>query len=177
MRVFIALALSIFLLGCAERSLPAQSPELYISVPFSVFPPQYTCDGEDVSPPIEIYGVAENAKSLAIIVDDPDAPFGVFTHWLIWNIPPETTEIPKNIPKDPVVEKPIEAVQGTNDFGKVGYNGPCPPSGVHRYRFKLYVLDTLLDLEPGASKSELENAIKGHILQFAVFEAGYGRTR
>ncbi|MDI9643243.1 MAG: YbhB/YbcL family Raf kinase inhibitor-like protein [Archaeoglobaceae archaeon] len=176
MRVLIAL-ISIFILCCAEKSLPEQSPELYISVPFSYFPPQYTCDGEDLSPPIEIRGVAENAKSLVMIVDDPDAPFGVFTHWLIWNIPPTTTLIPEGIPKESVVEKPVKAIQGKNDFGKTGYNGPCPPSGVHRYRFKLYVLDTELDLKPNASKTELENAMKGHILQFAIFEASYGRTK
>ncbi|MCS7144666.1 MAG: YbhB/YbcL family Raf kinase inhibitor-like protein, partial [Archaeoglobaceae archaeon] len=100
-----------------------------------------------------------------------------FTHWLIWNIPPETVYIPEGIPKEPVVEKPIKAVQGKNDFGKIGYDGPCPPSGVHRYLFKLYVLDAELEIESLASKAELEKAMEGHILQFAVFEAIYGRTK
>jgi len=177
MRTLAVMLFSVLLLGCAERNSAEQSPELSISVPFSVFPEKYTCDGEDLSPPLEIRGISERAKSLAIIVDDPDTPLGVFTHWLIWNIPPETISIHEGIPKEPVVESPIKAVQGRNDFGNLGYNGPCPPSGVHRYRFKLYVLDTSLDLSPGSSKSELEKAIEGHILQFAVFEATYGRSK
>jgi Raf kinase inhibitor-like YbhB/YbcL family protein len=177
MRLPSVLIASALILCCAERAEIPKSPELYISVPFSYFPSQYTCDGEDISPPIEIYGVREDAKSLVIILDDPDAPLGVFTHWIIWNIPPETNKIPEGIPKEPVIEKPIRAVQGKNDFGKIGYNGPCPPSGIHRYRFKLYVLDTTLDLSPSANKADLEKAMRGHILQFSEFTAEFGRTK
>lgn len=177
MRLFVILILSTLILCCAERAETPKSPELYITVPFSYFPPKYTCDGEDLSPPIEIYGVRDDARSLVIILEDPDAPFGVFTHWMIWNIPSETRKIPEGIPKEPVIETPIKAVQGKNDFGKFGYNGPCPPSGVHRYNFKLYVLDTTLNLSSSATKAQLENAIKGHVLQFSEFIASYGRTK
>jgi len=177
MRLLSVLTISALIICCAEKAELAKSPDLYINVPFSYFPPQYTCDGEDLSPPIEIYGVKEDAKSLVIILDDPDAPFGVFTHWIIWNIPPETNKIPESIPKEPVIENPIRAVQGKNDFGKIGYNGPCPPSGIHRYHFKLYVLDTTLNLGPSAKKTDLENAMRGHILQFSEFTAEYGRTK
>lgn len=177
MRLFLALILSALFLCCAERAEMPKSPELYITVPFSYFPPEYTCDGKDLSPPIEIYGVRDDAKSLVIVLEDPDAPFGVFTHWVIWNIPPDTKKIPEGIPKEPVIDNPIRAVQGKNDFGKFGYNGPCPPSGVHRYSFKLYVLDTTLELSPSATKMELENAMKGHVLQFSEFTASYGRSK
>ncbi len=177
MRLWPLLVLSMLVICCADRAEIPRSPDLYISVPFSYFSPKYTCDGEDISPPVEIYGVMENAKSLAIILDDPDAPFGVFTHWIIWNIPPDTENIPEGIPKEPIVESPIRAVQGKNDFGKFGYNGPCPPSGIHKYRFKLYVLDTTLSLGPSATKADLENAMKGHVLQFSEFTASYGRVK
>ncbi len=129
-------------------------------------PAKYTCEGEDVSPPLILEGVDKNAVSIAIIVDDPDAPIGVFTHWVAWNIPP-VSEIPENVPKADTLSSPIKIVQGKNDFGKIGYNGPCPPRGhgVHHYHFKVYVLDTTFDLKLGSSKRDLENAMKGHILQ------------
>ena len=128
-------------------------------------PVEFTCDGEDVNPPIFIGHIDPNAKSLAIIVDDPDAPMGTFTHWIAWDIPP-LGEIPKGVPREGVVEAPIRMVQGRNDFGRIGYGGPCPPRGrPHHYHFRVYALDTELDLPAGASRKDLERAMEGHIIQ------------
>ena len=120
-------------------------------------PKTYTCDGTDVSPPLKIENVPPEAKSLALIVDDPDAPMGTWVHWVLWNIPPATKEIKEG-------SIPQGALQGMNDFRKQNYGGPCPPSGTHRYFFKLYALDTLLNLSPRSAKADLEKAMKGHIL-------------
>ncbi|HID42216.1 MAG TPA: YbhB/YbcL family Raf kinase inhibitor-like protein [Archaeoglobaceae archaeon] len=137
---------------------------------------KYTCDGMDVSPPLQISGVPDEAKTVAIIVDDPDAPVGVFTHWVIWNIPAEKTiVIPENIPKNSEIDEPIKAFQGKNDFGKIGYNGPCPPSGEHRYFFKVYALNTELDLRSGITKEELLRATEGHVIQYAELFGVYSR--
>jgi len=138
-------------------------------------PEKYTCDGQDISPPIELGGISANAKTIAIIMDDPDAPMGVFTHWLIWNIPAsETVSIPEGIPKTELNE-PFNASQGKNDFGKIGYNGPCPPAGEHRYFFKIYVLDTKINLEAGKTKTELLKAMEGHVIQYGELYGVYGR--
>jgi Raf kinase inhibitor-like YbhB/YbcL family protein len=123
----------------------------------SKIPEKYTCDGENVNPPLKIEGVPKEAKSLVLIVDDPDAPMGTFLHWLVWNIPPETNFIEEN-------SLPERAIQGKNDFGKENYGGPCPPFGTHRYFFKLYALDKILDLPPGSNLKEVEKAMDGHIL-------------
>ena len=112
---------------------------------------------ENVNPPLEVSGVPDDAASLALVVDDPDAPSGVFDHRLVWNIPPDTTEIPAGW------EPPNGVVEGTNDFGNVDYDGPRPPSK-HTYRFKLYALESTLDLERGADKTALEDAMDGHVL-------------
>lgn len=141
----------------------------------SRIPERYTCDGIDVNPPLQIENLDDGARSIAIIVDDPDAPVGVFTHWVAWNIPP-VNEIPEGVPKDRTVMSPVKMVQGMNDFGRIGYNGPCPPPGKpHRYYFKIYALDTTLDLEPGAGKKELERRMKGHIIQYGEVMGLYGR--
>ncbi len=120
-------------------------------------PLKYTCDGANVSPPLGIGNVPTLAKSLALIVDDPDAPAGTWVHWVVWNISPTTKEIGENT-------APEGASQGMTDFRKQRYDGPCPPSGVHRYFFKLYALDSLLALGPNVDKGVLERAMKGHIL-------------
>ena len=120
-------------------------------------PSKYTCDGADVNPPLVIENAPLNAKSLALIVDDPDAPAGNWVHWVVWNIDPTTDEIRENT-------VPSGALQGINDFRKHDYGGPCPPSGTHRYFFKLYALDMMLSLGPKANKAELERAMKGHIV-------------
>jgi len=120
-------------------------------------PSKFSRDGGNVNPPLRIEGTPQNAKSLVLIVDDPDAPVGLFTHWLVWNIDPKTTEIPeKSVPKG--------AVQGTNDYPNLGYGGPQPPSGTHRYYFKIFALDQTLDLHSGAKRQELDKAMNGHII-------------
>jgi Raf kinase inhibitor-like YbhB/YbcL family protein len=131
-------------------------------------PSKYTCDGEDTSPELVIEGVPENAKSLALIVDDPDAPAGTWVHWLAWNIVPDTGKISEG-------SVPGGVTQGTNDFGKPDYGGPCPPSGTHRYFFKLYALDITLDLPQGVTKQQLEQAMQGHVLEQATLTGLYQR--
>ncbi|MEW6221906.1 MAG: YbhB/YbcL family Raf kinase inhibitor-like protein [Candidatus Hadarchaeota archaeon] len=139
-------------------------------------PTRYTCDGSNVSPPISIEDVPAAAKSLALICDDPDAPMGVFVHWVVWNIPPNVTAIPEKVPMTGVVKSLGGAAQGVTDFGKIGYGGPCPPRGPpHRYYFKLYALDAKLELGAGASKEELEGAMEGHILAKTTLMGKYGR--
>jgi Raf kinase inhibitor-like YbhB/YbcL family protein len=127
-----------------------------------MIPAQYTCNGPDVSPPLNWEDVPEETKSLALIADDPDAPVGTWVHWVLYNLPADTHELQEDLPKTKVL--PNGAMQGTNDFRKIGYNGPCPPGGTHRYFFKLYALDELVDLNPGARKKDLLDAMKGHIL-------------
>ncbi len=125
-------------------------------------PRKYTCDGDNVSPPLSWGEVPGNTKSLALICDDPDAPHE-FAHWLVYNIPPDVTVLQEDIPTGELIED--RAMQGKNDFGDVGYGGPCPPSGsAHHYHFILYALDTVLDLEAGVEKQALESAMGGHVL-------------
>lgn len=122
-----------------------------------VIPDRFSRNGQNVNPKLQIKGAPENAKSLVLIVDDPDAPSGLFTHWLVWNISPKTTDIPEG-------SVPHGAAQGTNDFPGRGYDGPQPPTGSHRYYFKIFALDTNLILPPGAKREALNEAIKGHII-------------
>jgi Raf kinase inhibitor-like YbhB/YbcL family protein len=129
-----------------------------------------TCDDANVSPPLIFEEIPSGAKSLALIVDDPDAPMGTWLHWTVWNIDPSTTDI-----KESAI--PQGALEGTTDFGNIGYGGPCPPSGEHRYFFKLYALDTLLDLSQGAKLDELENAMEGHIIDKAELIGLYKRIK
>ena len=145
---------------------------LVVKLGFDRIPDEYTCQGIDVSPSIEIQGL--NATSMAVIVDDPDAPSSAFTHWLIWNIPPIDV-IPKAIAKTATLKEPFRAMQGTNDFGEIGYAGPCPPSGKpHRYFFRVFGLDRMLDLSAGATVADLEKAMKGHVLQKGETVATFG---
>lgn len=132
-------------------------------------PEQFTCDGRNQSPNLKFSGVPKAAKSLVLIVDDPDAPKGTFTHWLLWNIPPDRAEILAAAP-------PPRAVEGTNDAGKLGYIGPCPPSGQHRYYFRLFALDQMLDLKPTARREDVDKAMKGHILNEATLLGRYERA-
>jgi len=131
-------------------------------------PAKYTCDGTDVNPPLSIGNTPPGTRSLALIVDDPDAPAGTWVHWVVWNIVPGTREIKENA-------APQGAQEGMNDFGKRSYGGPCPPSGSHRYFFKLYALDAMLELKPGSNKPDLERAMKGHILAQAELLGRYKR--
>ena len=131
-------------------------------------PPKYTCDGKNVNPPLEFIDVPKNAKSLVLIVEDPDSPSGVWSHWVMWGIPANT----RRIPEDSV---PSNAVEGVNDFGDYGYGGPCPHSGTHRYQFKLYALDIELNSSKDMTKNNIENAIKFHIIDKASLIGLYSR--
>lgn len=131
-------------------------------------PPQYTCDGSNVSPPLLIENVPPVAKSLALIVDDPDAPAGTWVHWVVWNIDPAVKEIKEH-------SLPPGAQEGMTDFRKRSYGGPCPPGGTHRYFFKLYALDTMLTLGPNTTKALLELAMKKHIVAQGELMGRYKR--
>jgi Raf kinase inhibitor-like YbhB/YbcL family protein len=143
--------------------------------PTEAIPTKYTCDGADVSPDLTWDDAPQDTKSFALICDDPDAPGGTFTHWVLYGLAATVTELPENLPSKEEVDSP-SCKQGTNDFGKAGYGGPCPPRGSrHRYFFKLYALDTDVQLSPKAKKRELETAIKGHILAQAELIGTYQR--
>jgi Raf kinase inhibitor-like YbhB/YbcL family protein len=137
-------------------------------------PRKFTCEGADVSPELSWTAPPSGTQSVALIADDPDAPVGTWTHWVLYDLPPTTTALPENVAK--MDELPSGGRQGRNDFKKIGYGGPCPPPGKpHRYFFKLYALDSKLNLKPGASKQELEQAMQGHILQRAELMGKYHR--
>ena len=158
--------------GCARPAQPLTTQDMKISS--SAFehnkdiPSKYTCDAEDVNPELHFAGVPSSAKSLALIVDDPDAPAKVWVHWTLWNIPADATGIAEN--------SAPAGVQGTTDFGRTGWGGPCPPSGTHRYFFKLYALDMELQLESTATKPDLLKAMEGHILKEAELIGLYERS-
>jgi Raf kinase inhibitor-like YbhB/YbcL family protein len=135
----------------------------------ATIPSKFTCDGADASPPLQIADIPSGAKSLALIVDDPDAPSGLFTHWMVWNLSPQTSTVAEgSAPK---------GVQGTNDFGKSGYGGPRPPSGTHRYYFKIFALDRELDLSSGAKRTQLDAAMKGHVVAQGELMGRYSRHK
>ena len=133
----------------------------------TTIPAEYTCDGQDISPPLSISGVPSKAKSLALVMDDPDAVGGTFTHWIVWNISPDKTEFVKG-------EK-ITYPQGKTSFGVTGYGGPCPPSGVHKYIFKLYAINSMLDLKEDSTKKDLDRAMIGKIVEQATLVGKYSR--
>jgi len=136
-------------------------------------PARHTCDGPDISPPLEWSGPPPATKSFSLICDDPDAPRGIWVHWVLFNIPPTSTSLPEDILKTRTIS--TGARQGINDSREIGYSGPCPPRGVHRYFFKLYALDTELSLDPGITKSDLERAMKGHIISQTELMGTYQR--
>ena len=138
-----------------------------------MIPKQYTCDGTDVSPPLAWTSVPEGTKTIALICDDPDAPMGTWVHWVLFNLPADVKELPENVQPQKSLE--TGAMQGTNDFRKIGYGGPCPPGGTHRYYFKLYALDSELNLQAGATKRELLKTMKGHILAEGQLMGRYRR--
>jgi Raf kinase inhibitor-like YbhB/YbcL family protein len=178
------------LLNCSNRpQAPTQKPtpaasqdnRMEIKVTSTAFnegqpiPRGYTCDGTNVSPPLEWTGVPKSAKTLAIIADDPDAPAGTWVHWVLYNLPADKIGVIENTPASETLSG--GGMQGTNDFKKLGYGGPCPPSGTHRYFFKLYALDAELPLKPGATKAEVENAMQGHTVAQAHLMGTYSRQR
>ena len=132
-----------------------------------LIPSKYTCDGEEVSPPLTVEGIPEKTKSLALIMEDPDAPAGLFIHWLVWNIPPSNE----------IQENSVPGTEGLNTNKKNSYHGPCPPGGTHRYYFKVYALDTLLKLGAFSEKEVLENAMQNHILAHGELIGLYRRGK
>ena len=171
--LLIALALS----GCGGRSQVVSAPpqantasnaKAEIKLTSTAFndgqpmPRAYTCDGVNISPPLEWSGVPGTAKTVAIVCDDPDAPGGIWVHWVIYNLPADNIGLVENLPATEALK--AGGFQGKNDFSKTGYGGPCPPSGTHRYFFKIYALDSELALKAGATKAELTKAMDGHIV-------------
>jgi hypothetical protein len=140
----------------------------------SEIPEQYTCKGADISPPMQWSGAPAKAASFVLIMDDPDAPAGDWVHWVLWNLPRPVHSLPENVDKrDPMDEG---SHQGRNSFGKIGYNGPCPPGGqTHRYFFRLYALDGMLELATTASRAELDAAMKGHVLAQTEYMGSFHR--
>lgn len=172
MRFFFRLPVSLFLLLASPLPLHALPSDLRLSSPDfaqgSLIPSRFTCEGRNISPDLEIAGVPPAAQSLALMVDDPDAPSGTFTHWLVWNIPAGTKKLSSGA-------APGNALQGTNDFGSAGYSGPCPPSGTHRYFFRLFALNLSLHLHAGASRKDFDDAIRGHVIAGAVLMGRYSK--
>lgn len=138
-------------------------------------PSRHTCDGLDLSPPLTFHDVPAAAKSLVVICDDPDAPAGVWDHWVLFNLPPTATGLPEGQPDGG--KSPDGHRAGKNSWGRLGYGGPCPPGGTHRYFFTLYALDTVLDVPEGADKQQVLQAAKGHILASATIMGRYARGR
>jgi len=139
----------------------------------AMIPKRFTCDGEDLSPPLSWSGLPRETASLALICDDPDAPVGTWDHWVLFNIPASATGLPVNVPAKATLDD--GSVHGNNSWGRLGYGGPCPPGGTHRYFFKLYALDIALDLKTGATKSQLVTAMEGHILDQGQLMGQYRR--
>jgi hypothetical protein len=169
----------IFILSSLSPNLNAGGDKMKFVITSSAFseggmiPRQYSCDGPDVSPELFWEGVPEDTRSLALICDDPDAPVGTWVHWVLFNIPAGEKGLPAQIAPDATLSN--GALHGTNDFRRLGYGGPCPPGGTHRYYFKLYALDTTLPLDAGATKAQVEAAMAGHILAHAQLMGKYKR--
>jgi Raf kinase inhibitor-like YbhB/YbcL family protein len=172
--------------GCGGGApSPPEDPSLItITLTSSAFPEsgkiprKYTCDGEDKSPPLEWSAVPAAAHSLALICEDPDAPMGTWSHWVVYNISPTVKSLAEGVAPEETVKVEGEAIasQGKNDFRKIGYGGPCPPGGTHRYFFRIYALDTKLALGPGATRREVLKAIGGHIVAVGRLMGNYARS-
>jgi len=175
------------LLGCAKPPQPAvpqpaanqKENKMDFKLTSTAFlegqpiPRQHTCDGVNVSPPLEWSGAPQTAKTFAIICDDPDAPSGTWVHWVLYNLPGDRIGLDENVPTTEKI--PGDGLQGTNDSGKIGYDGPCPPSGTHHYFFKLYALDAELSLKARATKAETLKAMEGHIVGQSQLMGTYRR--
>jgi Raf kinase inhibitor-like YbhB/YbcL family protein len=168
-----------FLAGCrqAEPAIAATRASIAISsasLPDGKVPREYTCDGNDASPPLSWTAPPDGTKSLTLTVTDPDAPGGTFTHWVLFDLPAGSTALPRDVPHQGQLSDGSR--QGRNDFGKLGYGGPCPPRGTpHRYVFTLYALDRALDATAGSERLQVEGAMDGHVLARAELTAQYGR--
>jgi Raf kinase inhibitor-like YbhB/YbcL family protein len=173
--------------GCGGGGAPSPADDphlLTLTLTSSAFPEagmiprKYTCDGEDRSPPLEWTGVPATAHSLALICEDPDAPMGTWSHWVVYNIPPEVKSLGEGIAPEETLKlgEGQIASQGKNDFGKIGYGGPCPPRGTHRYFFRLYALDTTLELDPAAPRPHVLKALERHIVALGRLMGKYARA-
>jgi Raf kinase inhibitor-like YbhB/YbcL family protein len=177
-KTFVVLSLVFCLpIQCADSG--EEGKKMAIKVTSNAFeegafiPSKHTCDGVNVSPQLKIEGVPKDAKSLVLICDDPDAPVGTWVHWVLYDLPAGTGVLEEKIPPDKTLKN--GGVHGTNDFKKLGYGGPCPPSGTHRYFFKVYAADRTLGLDPGATKKEVLKAIEGHVLAEGQLMGKYKR--
>lgn len=177
---FVVLLLASPLASCLHADVSKEEATMKLQLTSSAFkdgesiPQKYTCDADDVSPALKWSGVPEAAKRLALICDDPDAPSGTWVHWVLYDLPSNVTELPEGIPATEAT--PQGGRQGANDFGRIGYGGPCPPAGKpHRYFFKLYALDAELNVKPHATKADLEKAMRGHILAEGRLMGSYKR--
>jgi Raf kinase inhibitor-like YbhB/YbcL family protein len=158
--------------GSSATAIQLESPAFAAN---GLIPAQYTCDGENVSPPLRWNTPPAATKSFALISDDPDAPRGTFVHWVLYNLPPDARALLEGVPTEAILAN--GAIQGKSDFGKIGYGGPCPPGGTHRYFFKLYALDRQLSLEPGATKDQLLAAMDGYVVAMGELIGRYSRKR
>lgn len=169
--------------GASESAVTTLSTTTSLTISTAAFadgetiPQRFTADGADVSPPLSIDGVPDEADSLALVVDDPDAPGGTFVHWLLWNVPADTETIPENQPQARQIEALGGAKQGTNGFGELGYRGPRPPAddGPHTYRFTLYAIETPVNVQAGARKGRLDEAMADNTLASARLTGEYAR--
>jgi Raf kinase inhibitor-like YbhB/YbcL family protein len=183
MRTFSVAITVILFAACSGQDAQSDKPgeESTMQITSSAFahggtiPTRYTCDGPDVSPPLAWSGVPEGTRSLILICDDPDAPMGIWVHWVVINIPPTMTGFQEGASRGTLDRQGV--VQGMTDFRRANYGGPCPPSGTHRYYFKLYALDTVLGLDATSNKKQVESAMKGHILAEAQLMGRYARQR
>ena len=178
--ILAATLLACFLTACSAESTKFSGDIMSIQITSTAFakghaiPAKYTCDGTDVSPALTWTNAPDAARSFALIVDDPDAPSGTWVHWVVYDLPAGTNSLPENVAKSQYISG--NAKQGLNDFQRLGYGGPCPPPGkAHRYFFKLYALDTMLDLKPGSTKQELLKAMQGHVLAEGQLMGTYQR--
>lgn len=178
-RVFISQSFAIFgllglsLISCNPKVAKTMKLTSNAFVDNGLIPVEYTCDGADMSPPLSWEEIPPNTQSLTLIVDDPDAPGMTFVHWVVYDLPPTVKQLQEKIPSSKTIAN--GGIQGKNDFGKLGYGGPCPPSGTHRYFFHLYALDKKLNLEPGVSKNQILTAMAGHVLAKAELMGKYQR--
>jgi hypothetical protein len=169
-------------MGIAAAQVPSKEANAMVKIVLTstafqageAIPRKHTCDGPDPSPALGWAGVPDGARSFALLCEDPDAPVGLWVHWVIWGLPPDSTSLPEGVAKEKLL--PGGVAQGTNDFKRIGYGGPCPPPGKpHRYYFKIYALDTTLTLPPGATRKELLKAIEGHVIGEGELMGVYGR--
>jgi len=178
--IFATASLAGLLVACGANNEKVPGVAMNIQLTSTAFadgqpiPAKYTCDGNDVSPPLQWTNTPANTRSFALIADDPDAPMGTWVHWVAYNLSPSTGTLPEGVEKSQYITG--NAMQGLNDFRRLGYGGPCPPPGKpHRYFFKIYALDTVLNLKPGLTKKELLQATNGHVLAEGQLTGTYQR--